>query len=228
MKNTLEQDNNSAINTIDNLLQNWWKITLCAVIFGLVGLAFSFFNPPKYQAEALFSATIDFRQINYENLVNEAGLPLRVTQYDKDLAISVVPRALLKVRSSVIDYARTLDPNIDGATFVENSALERLHDRWRLLYRHEDPQVAMSIVNYWADVGMVQLENEQAEETFEPYVIVDLIARAHLPQEPLYQNRNNLIFAGTIIGFFVGVLVIDTRNRYFSASKHQQSLLQGD
>ncbi len=167
--------------------------------------------------------SVDFREINFTNLVDERGRPLEFTQYDLDLALSIVEHGLTKVRSRTIAYAQTLDPAIDPDTFLENMRIERLHSRWTLRYRHEDPQIAQSIVNYWADLGMVQLEEEQAAETMEPYVLVDLIVRAYLPQSPIYQNRNNLVLAGSVIGFCVGMIAFDLKYRYFPVSNSHHS-----
>ena len=218
MNKHTDQDSLDLLASINNLLHNWWKITLCAVIFGLLGLAFSYIRPPKYEAEAIFSVSIDFSEINFANLVTDRGLPAELTQYDLDLALSIVQRMLEKVRSKAITYAQTLDAGIDPVTFTENMRIERLHNRWSLRYRHEDPQVAQSIVNYWAELGMSQLEEERDDETIETYVWVDLIVEAHLPQRPVYQNRNTLVLAGSVIGLCLGVLAFDLKYRYFSTS----------
>jgi len=96
--------------------------------------------------------------------------------------------------------------------------IERLHNRWSLRYRHEDPQVAQSIVNYWAELGMAQLEEERDIETIETYVWVDWIVEAHLPHRPVYQNRNTLVLAGSVIGLCLGAIAFDMKYRYFSSS----------
>lgn len=160
--------------------------------------------------------------------MDDRGRPVEFTQYDLDLALSVVQRVLTNVRSRAIAYAQTLDPAIDPDTFLDNMRIERLHSRWSLRYRHEDPHVAQSIVNYWADLGMAQLEEEQAAETIEPYVLVDLTARAHLPQSPIYQNRNNLVLAGSLIGFCVGMIAFDLKYRYFPVSNSHHSSPKGE
>ncbi|MFU8827187.1 MAG: Wzz/FepE/Etk N-terminal domain-containing protein [Brevefilum sp.] len=220
MTPTTNPDSFKLIDSIHHLLQNWWKITLCAIIFGLFGLVFSFIIPPKYEAEAIFSASLDYSQINFENLVDENERPLQLTQYDLDLALSAVQRILLQVRSQAIRFAQTLDPALDAATFNQNSLIERYHDTWYLRYRHEDPLIAQSIVNYWAELGMEQLVAEQASGKVEPFVLSDLIATASLPDKPIYQNRNTLILAGTLIGLCIGVMLVDFKfNRLSSIPK---------
>lgn len=220
MTPTTSPDTFNLIDTLNHLLQNWWKITLCAIIFGLFGLVFSFIIPPKYEAEAIFSSTIDYSQLNFDNLVDERGQPYELTQYDLDLALSAVQRILLQVRNQAIAFALTLDPTLDAATFKQNSLIERYHDTWYLRYRHEDPLIAQSIVNYWAELGIEQLVAEQASGKVESFVLSDLIATASLPDKPIYQNRNTLILAGTLIGLCIGVILIDIKhNRLTSTPK---------
>jgi len=218
MHPTTNPDTFNLIETINHLLQNWWKITLCVIIFSLLGLAFSFIRPPKYEAEAIFSSTIDYSQLNFENIVDERDQPYQLTQYDLDLALSAVQRILTQVRNKAIAYAQTLDPTLDAATFQQNTLIERLHDRWYLRYRHEDPLIAQSIVNHWAELGAAQLAEEQASGKIESFVLASLIAEANLPNQPIYQNRNTLILAGTLIGFGVGIILVDMKFRYFSST----------
>jgi uncharacterized protein involved in exopolysaccharide biosynthesis len=216
MDPTNNPDTFHLIDTINHLLQNWWKITLCGIIFGLLGLAFSFIRPPKYEAQAIFSSTVDYSQLNFENIVDEREQPYQLTQYDLDLALSAVQRILTQVRNKAIAHAQSLDPTLDGGTFEQNMRLERLHDRWYLRYRHEDPQIAQSIVNHWAELGAAQLVEEQASGKVESFVLASLIAEANLPNQPIYQNRNTLILAGALIGLGIGVILVDMKYRYFS------------
>ena len=84
------------METMSNLFKHWWLIALCAIVFGLLGLVYSALKPPKYEAEAIFSASIDFRDINFENLVDETESPLTFSQYDIDMALSAVQIVLLQ------------------------------------------------------------------------------------------------------------------------------------
>lgn len=209
MKNEFDTSTVNIHKSITNLLNNWWKITLFAMIFGLLGLGLSYIQAPKYEAEAIFSATIDYRDINFENLVDERQQPLEFTQYEVDLALSAVQRSLLKTQDEALVYAQTLDQTLTADQFESDSLIERMHDRWYLRFRHEDPEVARKVVNTWVDLSLEQLAQDQADELVEPYVINDLIAEAELPSKPDYQNRNYLILAGIVIGFVVGVWVVD-------------------
>ncbi len=210
------RDTIDPVKSFNHLIQNWWKLVLFAIIGGLLGLAVSYIKPAKYQAEALFHASIDFTEVNFENLVNETGDPVRFTQYDEDIALQVVQRMLLAKLNDAFRYARTLDPELDGPTFQRDKQIQRLHAQWALRYRHENPQIAQAIVNYWADIGLEALREAQASGRAEPFVIVDLVYEADLPQSPIYHHRNTLLLSGTVIGLLCGIIWVDFGNRFLN------------
>jgi uncharacterized protein involved in exopolysaccharide biosynthesis len=207
------------ISTYKNLLERWWVIVIAAFIGGLLAYGLSFLMPEKYQAEAIFNASIDFTEVNFENLQNENGDPLTFTQYDEDLALQVVQRMLLATKNDAFQYAQSLDPGLDIGTFNNNYQIRRYHALWYLRYRHQDPQIAQSIVNFWAERGWEALQEAQQGGRAEEFVILDLVSLSALPQAPIYQNRNNLILAGTMIGFITGVILVDFTIRYDMKSK---------
>lgn len=213
------RDGFDPVNTFEKLMAGWWKIVIVAILGGLVGLVFSFVKPPAYQAEAIFHASIDFTEINFENLVVENGAPARFTQFDEDLALQVVQRILLSEMNAAYQYALTLDPDLDLETFERDKQIMRYHAQWRLRYRHKDPKTAQAIVNFWADEGLQALQKAQETDRAETFVIVDLVSRAGLPQSPLYANRNTLVTAGTVFGLVIGILLVDFRGRYFDRVK---------
>jgi len=219
MDKTSKQEAFTLLTTIQHLLNNWWKIALFAIIFGLLGLGFSYLRPPKYQAEAIFSTSLDYSEINFENLVDEDHQPVTFAQYEVDLALSVVQRSLLKVRDEAMAFAQSLDPSLTDEQFLKDSLIERLHSEWYLRFRHVNPEIAQDVTNYWAELAIQQLEQDQAESILESYVLVDFLSEASLPGTPIYQNRNILMMAGFVIGFIVGIAFVDFQHRYLSNRK---------
>ena len=207
-------DDLNPLQTLKNLLRNWWKIILIAYLFALVGLVASYLLPSKYQAEAVFSASIDFTQINFENMVMEDNLPLAFTQYDEDLALQVVARFLTEQMQNAFDYALTLDPSLTLTKFERDTQIERANANWYLRYRSSNPEIAQNVVNTWANLAFDSIKAAQANGDAETFVIVDLVQQASLPEKPLYQNRGTLVLAGTLIGIIVGILVVDGRLRF--------------
>lgn len=213
------QDEFDFYKAFNNLFQNWWKILALAVLAGLIGLVISFILPPMYQAEAIFHASIDFTEINFENLTGPNDTTYRFTQYDEDLALQVVHRMLLSTKDAAYTYALTLDPAMDRETFERNHQIQRYHAQWYLRCRHEHPETAQAIVNFWADQAWQALQNAQESDQAEFFVIVDLVSKASLPEVPQYRNRNTLVFAGTVIGFITGIILVDSGKRFFDAQK---------
>jgi hypothetical protein len=209
------QDGFDPLQTFNHLLAGWWKIAVLAVIGGLLGLGFSYLRPPKYQAEAVFHASIDFTEINYENMVGEYGDPLVWTQFEEDLALQVVKRMLQARLDAAYEYALTLDPDLSKETFEEDTQIERYLGNWFLRYRHEDSRVAQAVVNDWAERGLELLRSAQEDGRAESFVIVDLVSLADEPTSPVYHQRNTLVLAGSAAGFFLGVLLVDFSGRFF-------------
>jgi len=209
------------VSTFNNLIRNWWKIVLFAAIGGILGLTITYVLPPRYEAEAIFSASIDFTEINFDKLKGSVGEPVVWTQYEADLALQVVERMLLKVRNDVIPYARTLDPTLEIKEYRNSYQIERYLSMWYLRYRHADPEIAQSIVNFWAEKGYEQLTAAKENGQAESFVIVDLVSMADKPIAPLYQNRGTLILAGTVIGLLAGIIWVDFRYRQTSKGEEE-------
>jgi len=204
------------VSSLKNIFRNWWKIALIAYLFSLVGLVASYLLPAKYEAEAVISASIDFTEINFENLVNEKNKPAEFSQYDEDLALEVVESTLIKDKDAAFAYAQKLDPSLTLDEFTRDSQITRYMAKWTLRYRHANPEVAQQIVNYWVNLGMEDLIVAQAEGEAESFVIVDLIREATLPTKPIYQMRGTLVLAGALAGMVIGVLVVDGKLRFGS------------
>jgi uncharacterized protein involved in exopolysaccharide biosynthesis len=207
-------DSMNPLPSLKNIFRNWWKIVLIAYLFALVGLVASYLLPAKYEAEAVLSSSLDFTEINFENLVTDTGGPVTFTQYDEDLAVQVIQRYLIKKQNAALAYAQALDETITPATFAKDSQISRYHALWTLRFRHANPEIAQQVVNYWANEALRDLKAAQAAGEAETFVIVDLTQEASLPTEPTYQNRGTLVLAGTLIGVVVGILVVDGKFRF--------------
>jgi len=202
------------LGALNRLIKYWWVIVLLAIAGGFLALAISYLLPPMYQAEAVIHASVDFSEINFEDLASEGNSLVVWTQYVEDMALQVVQRALLSTQPEAFNYAQQLDPDLDRPTFLRDVKIQRYHSLWSLRYRHEDSKIAQMIVNYWANIGLDFLKETQASGIEQPFVAVDLVSEASQPQTPHYQHRNTLVLAGTVIGFFIGVLLVDFRRQF--------------
>jgi len=207
--------------SLQNILHNWWKIVLIAYLFSLVGLVASYLLPTKYQAEAVLSATIDFTEINYENLVDDKGKPVEFSQYDEDLALAVVERFMIQDIDAAFAYAQTLDPSLTLSKFERDSQIARDFAKWFVRYRHANPEVAQQVVNYWMNLGYEDLIAAQMDGETENYVMVEMVREAPLPTKPVYQVRGTLVLAGALAGIVIGVLLVDGKFRLGSNGKQE-------
>jgi len=190
-------------------LNYWWKILLLATLGGLLGLAISFLQRPTYQAEAIFHATIDFTQVNAQNLTTEDGSPYQFTQYEEDLALLIVQETLLSKMNDAFTFAQNLDPTLDWEAFQANKQIRRYHALWYLRVSHPDPAIAQAVANFWAQIGDEALQAAQADGTAAPFVRVDLVSEAQLPGDPLFRIRNTLMLGGMLLGLVAGVIWVD-------------------
>jgi uncharacterized protein involved in exopolysaccharide biosynthesis len=205
-------------HTYQNTLKHWWKIALFAILGGVFGLLISFLQKPYYEAEAIFHATIDFTKVNAQNLANEDGSPYQFTQYEEDLALLVVQNTLLAQMDEMYAYAQTLDPELDRAEFEANKHIRRHHALWYLRVSHHDPEIARAVANRWAEVGNRDLLYAQVDGTAAPFVRVDRVSEAALPEEPLFRHRNTLMLGGMLLGLIAGVIWVDSRGRSYNLS----------
>lgn len=198
----------SPLKQFKQILSTWWVILAGMVLGGMIALGISRINQPEYQAEAVLHATIDFREINFENLVNELDSPYTWTQYDEDLALEMVKSVLMELTHEMYAYARQLDPTLTADQFNHDYTIERTFANWYIRYRHADPAIAQNIVNQWVAAGMPAIRSAQDAERFEPYVMVELIQTADLPSQPRYALTAQLVLAGMGIGFITSLFLI--------------------
>lgn len=203
-------------DTLTHWLKNWWKIAILVVLCGALGLGASFILKPKYEAEVIFDTAIDQGQLDFTNMIDQFYDPLTLSQYDVDLILDSVYASLLQVKSQAFDDARGLDPDLDCVDFEEDVLIERHHYNWFLRFRHPDPEIAQSVVNTWAKAGLAQFEELQASGRIAPYLSVEINSLAELPTKPIYHNPLNLTAAGAVMGFALGLLVIDFTSRYLN------------
>jgi len=136
------------------------------------------------------------------------------TQYDEDLALQVIERVLLSTLEEASMFAQSLDSELDQHTFLEDKQIQRYLGRWQLRYRHRKPEIAQAIVNYWIEIGMQSLAEAQEAGKAESFVIIDLVSMADLPEKPIYHTRPSLTLAGTLVGFVIGIILVDFKTNF--------------
>jgi len=239
-----------------NFLAYWWVIAAAAILGGLIGLGVFSLKKPVFEAQATLTMGINFAR---------TGI---LEQYDKDLALGTAAGIIYStdVINRVITDAAGQGIQIDFATLVKSSTLERKAAQWILRVRHNDPGKAVYLTNHWLEVGFAALDEaynhalaanslleridsveeclelvasnpvvpvcpystlpelqaefsalsteylreQQASRALFPEMTYQVSQQAETPTEPVLYGRNNLVLAGLMIGFLVGIGLTST------------------
>jgi uncharacterized protein involved in exopolysaccharide biosynthesis len=181
----------------------WWLVLLTIFLGGAVGFIFFHLHPPVYEATATYFVTLDLNRFPIQ------GVREDLIQYNEDMALGTTEGALLstEVVNNVLIKVKNLGQSLSVNDLLNNSTVERKHDIWELRYRSQDPSVAQSIVNTWAQIGYQAMVSWQASGKAPDYVIFQSPTLAVIPQKPVLYGRSNLMLAGALIGLIVGIII---------------------
>jgi uncharacterized protein involved in exopolysaccharide biosynthesis len=185
------------------VMRYWWVVLLATLVGGAFGYLFFHLHAPVYEATSTFFVTLDM------NRFPTLGIRQDLIQYNEDMALNTTGGALVSsdVLNEVLVQAQGQGIYLTAADLLDNYTIERKHDVWELRYRSQDPQFAQSIVNIWAQEGYQAMLSWQSSGKAPEYVIFQPPRLALLPQQPVLYGRNNLVLAGALIGFIVGILL---------------------
>jgi uncharacterized protein involved in exopolysaccharide biosynthesis len=187
----------------------WWLVALAAMLGGIFGFIFYQLHPPIYEATATYIVTIDLYRFPIQDIRED------MLQYNEDLALNTTKAILLlpEVRDEVVARLNNQGFSITSTELVKNYTIERKHDSWELRYRSEDPVVAQTVANIWAEIGYQAMLSRQAAGDAPDYVVFQPPSPAMLPTEPVLYDRNRLVLAGVVIGFISGILTSGLTSR---------------
>jgi hypothetical protein len=182
------------------IIRLWWVIVLAAVLGGTVGYAVNRLRPPLYEATAVFHVTIDFNKVE--------GGPL--SQYDEDLALSVMQKGLLyspSLHERMVKSPAFRPTGLTYKTWIESITLEREHAFWKARVRHVDPATAQILVNQWAEFGYQDLMSLKEGGNIPDYVVIEPPVLADKPHKPANYGMNQMVLAGCLVGFIIGLFL---------------------
>jgi len=185
----------------NHTLSLWWLVFLATIVGGGLGFAFFYFHAPVYEATATYFVTIDLTHFPIQ------GIDGDLIQYNEDMAVNTTEGALLsnQVLKNLIRQLRSSGISLTYQEIMNNYTIERKHDIWELRYRDPMPSDAQTIVNTWAQIGYQAMLDWQASGLAPEYVIFQPPSLALLPAQPVLYGRNNLVLAGALIGFIIGI-----------------------
>jgi hypothetical protein len=185
------------------VMRFWWVVLLATILGGAFGLIYFHLHAPVYEATSTYFITLDL------NRFPVLGTREDLIQYNEDMALNTTEGALLstEVLNEVVTQAQGQGDSLTASELLNNYTIERKHDIWELRYRNPDPQIAQSIVNIWSQIGYQAMLSWQASGLAPEYVIFQPPKPALLPQQPVLYGRNNLVLAGALIGFVIGIII---------------------
>ncbi len=185
------------------VMHYWWVVLIATLLGGAFGYIFFHIHPPVYEATATYFVTLDL------NTFPHIGTREDLIQYNEDMALNTTEGALLATQTlnQVVSQAQEAGFSLTVRDLLKNYTLERKHDIWELRFRSQVPSVAQAIVNIWAQAGYQEMLEWQAIGLAQPYVVFQAPSPALLPEQPVLYGRNNLVLAGAMIGFIVGIFI---------------------
>jgi uncharacterized protein involved in exopolysaccharide biosynthesis len=153
----------SPLESFEHALSYWRMVVFLTIIGGLCGLVFHRLQPPLYDATAVFTIGIDFKNVGRE-----------LTQYEEDLAVGAAGGLILStdVVEKVVAQAGAEQIQIDSTELRHMSNLERRQAFWELRVRNSDPQTAASLANIWSALAIVELQQAR-QHAWQAYRIHD-------------------------------------------------------
>lgn len=204
----MNPDEFSPYSYLNRALKLWWIVFIAAILGGALGFLFFQLHAPIYEATATFFVTIDLPNFPIQ------GTDGDLIQYNEDMAVNTTEGALLSnpVLKELISQAKSSGISLTFQEIKDNYTIERKQDVWELRFRSPLPTEAQAIVNSWAQIGYQEMLAWQDSGLAPRYVIFQPPSPALLPIEPVLYGRNNLILAGALIGFILGVILTNRLN----------------
>jgi hypothetical protein len=143
-------------DTILKIFQNWYLMPLLSLLGAAIGWGIHQFQPPLYEAKAVFTVNINYNQPDILDKIDD-------THYAEDqmivsvMAVIQSTDVLNQVAAEAAAYGVTPeDLAIGKRIFIERKTAEVY-----LIVRHQDPQVAVNLANLWAENALEYLKEGQ-------------------------------------------------------------------
>jgi uncharacterized protein involved in exopolysaccharide biosynthesis len=197
---------NRSLDGLNRLFRYGWVVLALAILGGATGLLVQRLRPPVYVARAVFLASIDFNKIDFLNPPKPTPAPYRMTQSEEDIDLSAVEEGLKSVEPQVVKFARKNQLSLESPDPLQAFSIVRRHAYWDVRYRSADPALAQKMADEWAQLGLAELQRRQKNGSIKPYIYLQLIQHADVPDRPTYSQTNVFVLAGALIGFALGAL----------------------
>ncbi len=127
------------LDLLKAIAARWFWLVIAMIAGGLLGWGVTTFKHPLYEADAVFTVTIDYTRTGALSDVEEDQAMRGVG--DIIFSDEVVSDALNVLKSEGMELSRD--------EFFDDAVFEREEFRWAIRYRDSDPQTALRVVNAW-------------------------------------------------------------------------------
>ncbi len=198
-----------ALDHFNRSVHFWWVIFMTAILGAVIGFFVHRAMPPVFEAQAVFTANLDFNKVDFMHPPTPTPPPYELTQYDEDMSLAVVQASLIAVIPQVETFAQQNGFSLSSLQLQDQVTIERNNALWYIRFRSGNPLTAQKIVNFWAQQGYQDLLARQQAGQLPPYIFFDLIHLADLPTSPTYYQTNVFVLAGCLIGIVLGIFLVN-------------------
>ena len=151
--------------TVERLIDKWWLLLVAMVLGGTLGMFVSAMRPPRYEAVALISTSIDYtfspnlEDYEEDRAINKAG--------ELVMSDSVLQKTLEAINSFGYEYSYQ--------EMLNDFSLERRDDLWTLRVTTVDAQMSADMANAWLEEAYLQLE-EAFTNAQEAYALTEYLS----------------------------------------------------
>ena len=131
--------NLSFLDWLENLASRWYILAAGMILGGLLGWGAATLKAPVYEANAVFTVTIDYTQTGALSDIEEDQAMRGVGDiiFSEEVIDATVQR--------LVDEGLTLSKD----EFYDDAIFDREEFRWAIRYRDADPQLANQVLHAW-------------------------------------------------------------------------------
>jgi hypothetical protein len=189
-------NNLSPLETLNIILHRWWMLVALMILGGAAGWVFSLFQPPVYEATAVYQVNLDEQQLVDRKLVALDKLPLEFA--DQNMYLAPVARMFNDptILVDMVTTARSLNIPLDQNDFNPNDfSLDRRGSDWFVTVRSTDPARAAHLVDLWLGGVDVALREAQVHASQSNSLLLQRDSASKCFSEMDFQKANQC--AGT-------------------------------
>lgn len=134
-------NNLSFLDLLKTVTTRWYWLVTAMIIGGLLGWGVSTLKKPIYEANAVFTVTIDYTQTG------------ALTDVEEDQAMRGVGDIIFsdEVVSATLAALQQKGLELSRDEFFDDAVFDREEFRWAIRYRDESPEIALQVITAWQE-----------------------------------------------------------------------------